>query len=65
MNVNCRSTASKMNELKLLLSQTPVGVLAVMETWLEENVADTIHIQGYHFVHKSRNGDSRGCGFFC
>ena len=54
-----------MNELKLLLSQTPVGVLAVTETWLKENVADTIHIQGYHFVHKSRNGDSRGCGFFC
>src|SRR6218665_2743489 len=63
MHVNCRSIASKMNELKLLLSQTPVGVLAVTETWLEENVADTIHIQGYHFVHQEM-GILGGVGFF-
>jgi len=54
-----------MNELKLLLSQTPVGVLAVTETWLQENATDTIYIQGYHFVNISRNENSRGCGSFC
>lgn len=55
---------NKVAEIEELLSQLPVSVLALTETWLEPHVVDTILIPGYYFVHKSRSsGRGGGVGF--
>jgi exonuclease III len=65
MHINCRSIISKIDDIKLLLHQIPVGILAVTETWLEEATSDIAQIPGYNFIHKPREkGQGGGVGFF-
>src|SRR6218665_3727073 len=54
MHINCRSIRSKINDLHLLLHQTPVKYLALTETWLCEDTAYLLNIPGYKMVFKPR-----------
>lgn len=65
LHLNCRSIASKISEIQLLLFHLPVNVLAVTETWLTDITADSIFIPGYKFIYANR-GDigGGGTGFF-
>lgn len=65
MHINCRSIASKLIDIQLLLHEIPSHVLAVSETWLDQTLDSTVHIQGYTFIHKPREtGGGGGVGFF-
>ena len=65
MHINCRSITSKLPEIQILLSQLPVKVLAVTETWLDQSNEGSIFIPGYRFVHACRtHGRGGGVGLF-
>lgn len=66
MHLNCRSIASKLNEIQILLQQLPTSILAVTETWLSDSTADSIYIPNYTFTYKNRSEvGGGGCGCFC
>lgn len=50
---------SKMDDIQELISHIPTRILALTETWLEEDQVDSVNLPGCNFVHKSR---SNGCG---
>src|SRR5688572_10284362 len=54
MHINCRSLASKISDIQILLQSLPVDIIAVTETWMDEAQADTVQITGYTFIHKPR-----------
>jgi exonuclease III len=62
MHINCRSMVHKLDEIREVLSQLPVSILALSETWLESEFEDTIHMPNYKFIHKSREGNRGGGG---
>src|SRR6218665_1496326 len=52
-HLNCRSL-SKLPEISILLAQTKLSVLALTETWLNDDQASNIHVNnipGFTFVH--------------
>src|SRR5678815_653004 len=51
-HLNTRSIISKVKEIQNLLQQLPTSILAVTETWLSDNTADTVHIPGYTFTYR-------------
>ena len=61
MHINCRSLLPKLSEIKDLLHLLPATILALTETWLEENQSDLVNIPGYQFIQKPR-GASKGGG---
>src|SRR6218665_1113103 len=61
MHINCRSLLPKLSEIKDLLHLLPATILALTETWLEENQSDLVNIPGYQFIQKPR-GTSKGGG---
>src|SRR6218665_2280300 len=50
MHINCRSLLPKLSEIKDLLHLLPATILALTETWLEENQSDLVNIPGYQFI---------------
>ena len=60
MHLNCRSIAHKIPEINELLGYIPVSVLALTETWLNNELADTINIPHYQLIHKAKQ--SGRCG---
>ena len=54
MHVNCRSIASKLSDLHLLVMQVPVKYLILTETWLNEDNSNVLSIPGYRCVSRSR-----------
>src|SRR6218665_3803227 len=59
------SLSNKLPEISLLLAQTKLSVLALTETWLNDDQASNINIPGFTFVHRSRvSGIRGGVGFF-
>jgi Reverse transcriptase (RNA-dependent DNA polymerase)/Endonuclease-reverse transcriptase len=61
MHLNCRSMLYKLDEIRSLLDQLPVSVLALSETWLDARWEEDINIVGYQWVHRPR-GDGKGGG---
>src|SRR6218665_3407030 len=55
----------KIPDISLLLSQSNTSVLALTETWLDNDLASTVSIPGYSFIHRCReSGKGGGVGFF-
>ena len=55
-STNVRSLLPKVDELALLLSQNPVNVLAVTESWLNDDIDDDlVSISGYNLFRKDRS----------
>src|ERR1700733_9640988 len=63
MHINCRSLINKLYDIEILLHHWKIDVLAVSETWLNDN--DTVALQGYNFEFMNRKtGSGGGVGFF-
>ena len=60
LHVNCRSISSKIYDLSLLIFNSKAHILAVTETWLQDNNSDSVSIPGYNFVCKNRDGKRGG-----
>ena len=54
-HINCRSMNHKISDIEHLLIHTKCAVMAVTETWLSDDLASTINIPGYNFVHRARS----------
>jgi hypothetical protein len=65
-HLNGRGINLKLAEISLLLAQSNTMILALTETWLTDDLASTISLPGFNFIHSSRaNGKGRGgVGFF-
>jgi len=59
-HINCRSMNHKISDIEHLLIHTKCAVMAVTETWLTDDLASTINIPGYNFVHRARSSGIRG-----
>src|SRR6218665_3225269 len=64
LHIHCRSMTNKLDELESILNEMPVTILALTETWLPPEAADSFHIPGYNFIHKSRGVANCGVGMF-
>ena len=66
--LNVRSLLAHMDELRVLLADNPIDVLAINETWLDSTKSDEeAHISGYRIKRRDRadgqfddDGESRG-----
>ena len=65
--LNVRSLLAHINELRILLADRPIDVLAINETWLDSTKSDNdIYISGYQIIRRDRvdgqfdDGESRG-----
>lgn len=64
-HLNCRAMNLKIPDIHLLLVQSNTSVLALTETWLTDDLASTISIPGFNFIHRSRmTGMGGGVGYF-
>jgi len=64
LHINCRSVLSKISEIKELAEKLQISILALSETWLDNDSADTVIIPGYNFVGRARvGGRGGGVGF--
>lgn len=68
MSINIRSISSinKFNEFKLLISQFEIlpNIIAVQETWFQDNLKQIYNIPGYIAVHCCRNDAHGGTSIF-
>jgi len=65
MHINGRSILPKMNEIRLLIEQAPVSILAVTETWLTDDLRGLVNIPGYCYLNQLRPvGMREGVGLF-
>ena len=63
MHLNCRSIIHKIADINELLNFIPVSVLALTETWLNNETDDTFSIPNYQLIHKNREtGQGGGVG---
>ena len=66
--LNIRSLSAHIDELRVLLADCPIDVLAINETWLNCSITDDeIYIPGYKTIRRDRkvgepnkSGESRG-----
>nr|CAI5841258.1 unnamed protein product [Callosobruchus analis] len=64
-HLNCRSLFTGFNELCLLLKDHSYDILAITETWLnEDTLSDAFVIEGYRLWRKDRQGRGGGVGFY-
>ena len=62
-SLNINSLSAHIDELRILLSDRPIDILAINETKLDDTISDNdIHISGYESIrsHRSTNGRSGG-----
>src|SRR6218665_1884591 len=65
LHINCRSISFKLGEVERLLICLNIDVLAVTETWLNNDTALSVNIPGYDFIFNNRpGGGSGGVGFY-
>src|SRR5271166_5083590 len=66
LHLNARSLKANFVGLENLLSviNGTLSAIAVTETWLNDNVADTYFLPGYNFISKSRASTGGGVGIF-
>jgi hypothetical protein len=65
VHLNVRSLLPKIDEIRLLVCKSEVGVLCFTETWLDSSVCDSeIEIGNYSVFRKDRNWNGEGiCAF--
>jgi len=64
LHINCRSMLNKVADINVLLTTVQPTVLALTETWLQEDATSCINIPGYTFVHRCRpDWKGGGVGF--
>lgn len=64
-HLNTRSLFTGFNEICSLVADHHINILAVTETWMNDNIPPQIvNISGYKFFHKDRLGKGGGVGFY-
>ena len=65
-HANVRGLCKHLNEVKILLENTPLDVLALTETHLNSNISDNeLRIDGYNIKRKDRvNREGGGCAIY-
>ena len=65
-NLNVTSLVKHIDELRILLADTPVDVLSINETRLDDSVKDSdVYIPGYEIIRRDRETNSRLGGGVC
>lgn len=59
-HLNVNGLLSKMAEVKILLQETNLDILAVTETKISADLVNQIEIEGYSLVRKDRNNNDGG-----
>ena len=60
------SLSAHIDELRLLLSDRPIDILAMNETKLDDTTSDNeIHISGYESIRSDRSTNGRSAGSVC
>lgn len=62
MHINCRSILNKINEIKFISEILKINLFAVTESWLQDDSAKLISMDGFTFEHKARNNSKKGGG---
>lgn len=63
MHINCRSIYNKIHETDRLAEMTKAtNIIAVTETWLDQNITNITRIADFNFEHISRTFELRGGG---
>ena len=60
LHINCRSILSKLTEIRELATDLQVAILALSETWLNNETNQFVNIPGYVFVSNNRKGEPGG-----
>lgn len=55
MHINCRSLHNKVNSIKLLTEITKINLIALTETWMEDDLTHLVSIPGFTIEHKSKS----------
>ena len=65
-NLNVASLVKHIDELRILLADTPVDVLSINETRLDDSVKDSdVYIPGYEIIRRDRKTNGRFGGGVC
>ncbi|XP_068738010.1 uncharacterized protein [Montipora capricornis] len=65
-NLNVASLVKHIDELRILLTDTPVDVLSINETRLDDSVKDSdVYIPGYEIIRRDRKTNGRFGGGVC
>ena len=65
-NLNVTSLVKHIDELRILLADTPVDVLSINETRLDDSVKDSdVYIPGYEIIRRDRETNGRFGGGVC
>ena len=59
-HVNCRSLQSKLSDLQILLKSCDPRIIALTETWLNKDSAESVMLREYEFIYKCREGKRGG-----
>ena len=63
--LNINSLVKHVDELRVLLSEFSVDILAINETKLDESIKSSeLHIPGYEFIRRDRSRNGGGVVFF-
>ena len=54
MHLNCRSMFNKINEIESLALTSKATIVALTETWLDQDIAKLVKINNFNFEHISR-----------
>ena len=64
-HLNCRSLVPSLADVRVILNQRDLDILALTETWLSDVVCDdVVRIAGYRFVRRDRGGRGGGVGMY-
>ncbi|CAH3112823.1 unnamed protein product [Pocillopora meandrina] len=65
-SLNINSLSVHIDELRILLSDRPIDILAINETKLDDTIGDNeIHISGYESIRRDRSTNGRSGGGVC
>ena len=59
-HVKCRSLQSKLSDLQILLKSCDPRIIALTETWLNKDSAESVMMREYEFIYKCREGKRGG-----
>ena len=61
IGINARSLLPKMSEVRRVLERSSASIMAVSETWLDENIRDDeVDVQGYSIIRRDRDRHGGG-----
>ena len=63
-HINIHSLYPKIDEVQFLLCNSNLDILCLSETWLDQSLAQELHINGYSLIRKDRNRHGGGVAIY-